>query len=68
MIHVDDIAAGAGAFLSQQDGDDLVRIAYFSQSFKRSQRHCFATQKECSRTGNTAPGTIPMEEAPCACD
>ena len=46
-IHVDASESGAGAFLAQQKGDDLVIIAYFSQSFNDSQRHYSATLKEC---------------------
>ena len=46
-IHVDALEAGAGAFLAQQKGDDLVIIAYFSQRFNDSQRHYPATLKEC---------------------
>ena len=46
-IHVDASEAGAGAFLAQQNGDDLNIIAYFSQRFNKSQRHYSATMKEC---------------------
>ena len=35
-IHVDASEAGAGAFLAQQKGDDLVIVAYFSQRFTDS--------------------------------
>ena len=47
VIHVDASNAGAGAFLAQQDGDDLKIIAYYSQRFNNSQRHYSATLKEC---------------------
>ena len=45
-IHVDASEAGAGAFLAQQKGGDLV-IANYSQRFNDSQRHYSATLKEC---------------------
>ena len=47
VIHVDASEAGAGAFLGQHKGDDLVIIAYFSHRFNDSQRHYSATLKEC---------------------
>ena len=47
VIHVDASNAGAGAFLAQQNGDDLNIIAYYSQRFNDSQRHYSATLKEC---------------------
>lgn len=47
VIHVDASEAGAGAFLGQQKGDDLVIIAFFSHRFNESQRHYSATLKEC---------------------
>ena len=46
VIYVDASEAGAGAFLAQQNGDDFLIIAYFSQRFNRSQRHNSATKKE----------------------
>ena len=46
-MHLDASEAGAGAFLAQQKGDDLVIIAHFNQRFKYSQRHYSATLKEC---------------------
>ena len=39
VIHVDARIAGAGAFLAQQNGEDLDIIAYFSRRFDDSQRH-----------------------------
>ena len=47
VIHVDASKAGAGAFLAQYKGEDLVIIAYFSHRFNDSQRHYSATLKEC---------------------
>ncbi|CAB1104699.1 unnamed protein product [Ectocarpus sp. CCAP 1310/34] len=47
VVHVDASEAGAGAFLAQQNGDDLNIIAYFSQRFNKSQQHYSATMKEC---------------------
>ncbi|CAB1120736.1 unnamed protein product [Ectocarpus sp. CCAP 1310/34] len=45
VIHVDASNAGTGAFLAQEDGDDLKIIAYFSQRFNKSQLHYSATMK-----------------------
>ncbi|CAB1101267.1 unnamed protein product [Ectocarpus sp. CCAP 1310/34] len=47
VIHVDASEVGAGAFLAQQNGDDVNIVAYFSQRFNKSQQHYSATMKEC---------------------
>ena len=46
-ILVDALEAGAGAFPAQQEGDNLVIIAYFSRRFNDSQRHYSVSLKEC---------------------
>ncbi|CAB1116229.1 unnamed protein product [Ectocarpus sp. CCAP 1310/34] len=47
VIHVDAPEVGAGAFLAQQNGDDVNIVAYFSQRFSKSQQHYSTAMKEC---------------------
>ena len=47
LIHVDASGAGAGAFLTQQKGEDLVIIVYFSPRFDECQHHYSATFNGC---------------------
>ena len=72
VIHVDASNAGAGAFLAQQDGDDLKIIAYYSQRFNDSQRHYSATLKECylarRSVSHTTLASLFMGETLCLCN